>query len=82
MQVEEFICNVYESKSLYGLQPETLDSLILNMLPSSHFKFIKLTEENIIQMNEQDEIPVFLLRLILSSLKINAGFNITMVSAS
>ena len=77
LQVNEFLCHVYGYKSLYGLRPETLDSLILDLLPPLGHTYCKLGENSVV--DDTHEVPIYLLQEILSALRSNAGFHIPRV---
>lgn len=68
---------MHESKSLYGLQPETLDSLILEFLPCFGHIYKDLKEAN--EVDESQKVPIYLHREILNALRNNAGFHIPKV---
>ena len=76
-QVNEFLCGVYGCKSLYGLQPETLDSLILDFLPPLGHAYKELGEASVV--DDSQEVPVYLVQEILNALRVNAGFHIPKV---
>lgn len=78
-QVKEFISLVDGSKSLYGLQSETLDSLILDMLPSLGHTYVKLSDNSV--GDDAQDVKVYLVLEILNSLRNNAGFHIPEVNA-
>lgn len=59
---------------LYGLQPDTVDSLILDFLPPLSHKYIKLEEDE--RANSKQEVSVYLFQEILKVLRCNAGFHI------
>lgn len=77
MQVEEFICGVYGWKSLYGLQPETLDSLILDFLPPLSHTYQELGDDSMV--DDTQEVSIYLVQEILNALRNNAGFHIPKV---
>ena len=88
MQVNEFICLVLGYKSLYGVQYETLDSLLLELLPPiDHcYKKSENTEnqceaESLILVDDPFEMAVYLFQEILIALRNNAGFYVPKVSA-
>ena len=85
MQVEEFIHLVLRSKSLYGLQTETLDSLLLELLPPIDHHYQKLEsklshQHEAIVEDDPFEIVVCLFQEILNALRNNAGFHVPKVS--
>ena len=69
-----------ESKSLYGLQTETVDSLILDMLPPVGYEFKELKGDSEASDSQISDIRTFLITEILSVFRKNAGFNYPMVS--
>lgn len=77
VQVDEFISHVHGSNSFYGLEPETLDSLILELLPPSDRKYQKL--EACRDERGCDDVSVYLIQEILHALRTNAGFHIPKV---
>ncbi len=81
--MEEFITIVEESKSLYGLKSEivdsriksdTLDSLILDMLPPLGHEYMEVKESR--EVCDEQDVCFYLLLEILNSLRNNAGFHI------
>ncbi len=77
-QVNEFICHMYGYQSLYGLRPETLDSLILDFLPPLGHAYTTLGEDSVV--DDSQEVALYLLQEILNALRNNAGFHIPRVS--
>ena len=73
--VAEFITLVGAESSLYGLQPETLDSLLLYMLPASSHQFQEVPPDQPI-----DDVRLYLLQQLLTALRTSAGFCVPMVS--
>lgn len=78
MQVNDFICQVLGYQSLYGLQPETLDSLILDLFPPLNHTYQELGEDSVV--DTEQEVPIYLLKEIFNALRNNVGFNIPRVS--
>ena len=74
----DFITSVCNSTSLYGLQPETLDSLILDFLPPLDHAYTKLGEDSLVDTSQPPDI--YLLQELLGALRNNAGFHIPKVS--
>ena len=66
-----------ESKSLYGLQTETVDSLILDMLPPVGYKFKELKSDT--EVSQISDIHTVLITEILNAFRKSAGFNSPMV---
>ena len=60
----------------YGLQPDTLDSLILEFLPPFGHTYISLKEEDV---DKSQEVTTYLFLKILNVLRNNAGFHIPKV---
>ena len=89
LQVNEFICDVFGFKSLYGLCPETLDSLVLELLPPITHTYKKLErvstsedleyKSNYADTDDALNVVVCLLQEILNALRSNAGFYIPKV---
>ncbi len=77
--MKDFISNVYGSTSLYGLQAETVDSLILDFLPPLNHTYCKLGDDSIVD-NSQPAV-IYLLQELLGALRSNAGFRIPRVSS-
>jgi hypothetical protein len=77
-QVEKFI-HITESKSFYGLQKETLDSLVLNFLPALGHKYESVQEDRLV-VDTTKGVNTFLLQTILIVLRENAGFYIPKVN--
>ena len=74
--VAEFITLVRAASSLYGLQPETLDSLLLYMLPATSHRFQEVPADQQIVNN----IRLYLLQQLLTALRASAGFCVPVVS--
>ena len=74
--VAEFITLVGAASSLYGLQPETLDSLLLYMLPATSHRFQEVPADQQIVNN----IRLYLLQQLLTALRASAGFCVPVVS--
>ena len=70
---------MYGFKSLYGLQPETLDSLVLDFLPPLGHAYDALGEDSLV--DDSQEVYIYLLQEIINALRNNAGFCIPKVSA-
>lgn len=78
MQIINFIKSVDGSNSLYGLRPETLDSLILDILPPLDQEYVKVDGEDL--RNTSQPPTTYLLQELLVALCSNAGFCIPKVS--
>lgn len=77
VKVEEFI-EITESKSYYGLQKETLDSLILNFLPPLGHQYKSVREESLV-IDSTKEVHLYLVQTLLTVLRQDAGFYIPKV---
>lgn len=76
--MEEFINLVSGGSSLYGLKDETLDSLVLTLLPPLGHKYDTLGEPSTIDTTLS--VKVFLVQELLQALRHSSGFNIPPVS--
>lgn len=79
MQAEEFIRTMEGPLSFYGLQDETLNSLLLSFLPSVKCKYVSRAFSTRTD-TECKDTQVFLLEFLLEELKQNANFSIPEVS--
>lgn len=77
-QVKEFIDCISGHSSLYGLQQETLDSLVLMLLPPLTHKYESLGEPSV--MDSSLDLKVLLMQELLQNLRHCAGFYIPPVS--
>ena len=77
-QVQDFIHLISGSSSLYGLQPETLDSLVLSMLPPLTHSYEPLNEPRVMDSNL--DLKVLMMQELLQNLRHCAGFHIPPVS--
>ncbi len=77
LQVNDFISCVGMTKSLYGLKEETLDSLILTLLPPIRHTFEPMRDLSLVE--ESVDIPILMLREVVESLRYCAGFSIPTV---
>ena len=79
MQVQDFIQRISNSSSLYGLQSETLDSLVLSLLPplTHSYEYIKVP----VAMDNSLDLKVLLMQELLKNLRHCAGLQIPPVSA-
>ena len=73
--MNEFISVVEGDASLYGLKKETLDSLLLSILPSYTYKFKEVETHDF-----SDDVRVQLLQEMVTALRNSAGFSIPMVN--
>ena len=82
LQVHDFASKVLQGKaSLYGFTDETLDSLMLTILPPIGHEYQRVP----LEQNPPDEdldIKVFLLKSLVDALRENAGFHIPKVLVS
>ena len=76
MQGAEFISCV-KQPNLYGCTEETLDSLLLMLLPTDH-KYTPLHDQQNV-CDESEHICIFFLKVLLKMLRENAGFHIPKV---
>ena len=74
--MEQFISIVDGDSSLYGLKSETLDSLLLSLLPPYGHKY----QDTPPQEPVGDDVRVYLLQELLRSLRHSAGFAVPVVS--
>ena len=77
-KVNEFVQLVGGKKSLYGLQDETVDSLMLCVLPARSHQFQEVP--NILPAKEDEDIRHYLLQQLVVALRDSAGFSVPMVS--
>ena len=75
--MEKFISVFNGSDSFYGFQPETLDSLVLDLLPCMRDEYATLDENRVVDSKE--EVSVYLFQEVLNALRHNAKFNIPKV---
>lgn len=76
--MKDFIQCVSGGSSLYGLQPDTLESLVLTLLPPLGHKYETLGEPSL--DDSSVDIKVYLIQELLQSLRHCAGFHIPPVS--
>ena len=79
-QVKEFIDCISGPSSLYGLRQETLDSLVLMLLPPLTHKYDSLGEPSV--MDSGLDLKVLLMQELLQNLRHCAGFCIPPVSSA
>ena len=77
LQAQQFIDCIGGSGSLYGLKEETLDSLVMTMLPPADHTFHPLGEPSIV--DDSGDVRVFLMQELLGALRNCAGFTIPLV---
>ena len=77
IKVNEFVQLVGGKKSLYGLQNETVDSLMLCMLPARSHQFQVSWSQ---PTEDEDDLCRYLLQQLLVALRVSAGFSIPLVS--
>ena len=82
LQVHDFANKVLQGKtSLYGFTDETLDSLMLTLLPAIDHEYQRVPlEQN--AADEDMDIKVFLLKSLVDAVRENAGFHIPKVLVS
>ena len=78
MQARSFIQCVSGSSSLYGLQSDTLESLVLTLLPPLGHKYKTLGDPSIVDSSV--DVKIYLVQELLQSLRHCAGFHIPPVS--
>lgn len=78
LQVQDFIDLISGPHSLYGLQPETLDSLVLSMLPPLKHAYEPSSELRL--KDSSLDVKVLLMQELLQNLCHCAGFYIPTVS--
>ena len=76
-KTEEFVNCISADSSLYGFKPETLDSLLLSVLPFDH-TYQPLRERSVV--DDGLSVQVYLMKEMLQALRHSAGFNIPAVS--
>ena len=74
----EFTGLLHDSKSLYGFQADTLDSLVLEFLPPIDHTFKNLEKEEV-TTDKSQAVNTYLLQRILNALR-DIGFHIPRVS--
>ena len=77
-QVEEFVMRVEGQSSLYGMQLDTVNSLILSLLPPVGFTFECKREPGLFDTTE--DIKIHILRLLVQCLRQCCGMHIPYVS--
>ena len=77
-QAKDFIKCVSGSSSLYGLQSDTLESLVLTLLPPLGHNYRTLGEPSVVDSTV--DVRVYLVQELLQSLRHCAGFHIPPVS--
>ena len=77
-QVQDFIDRLSGPSSLYGLQPETLDSLVLSLLPTLTHSYDCLGEPSV--TDSGINLKVLLMQELLQNLRHCAGLHIPPVS--
>lgn len=79
-QIQGFLECISGQSSLYGLQSETLDSLVLSLLPPLTHSYEPLKEPSV--MDYSLDLKVLLMQELLQSLHHCAGINISPVSST
>ena len=68
------------NKSFYGMRNETLDSLILSILPSLDLKYAAVEEKSdCLKINSAGSVTFFLFQAVLNLFRDHAGFYIPRV---
>ena len=78
--MEQFINSVDGNASLYGLQDETLDSLLLSLLPPNAPPYAHQYQDTAHGEVVGDNVGVYLLYKLLRLLKQSFGFAVPVVS--
>ncbi len=82
MQAAEFVSCVKPS-SLYGYTNETLESLLLTMLPVNYkYQPLQDLRGNLSDDVDQSDARTFLLKVLLEMLQQNCGFHLPLVRVS
>ena len=76
LQVEEFVFHISQD-GLYGMQLDTINSLILSLLPPVDFQFQCSKERGLVDVAE--DIRVYTLRLLIQCLRRCCGLHIPYV---
>ena len=79
LQVNEFLDTIGRESSIYGLQKDTLSSLLLTMLPHVEFEFKKHLQLPSVKTSVFD-IKTRIVEVLLQALRVNAGFQLPSVS--
>ena len=88
--MQDFIKRISGPSSLYGLKGETLDSLVLSLLPPLIHRYEPLKNPSAMHESLEDSrvidtsnnLKVLLMKELLQSLRLCAGFNIPPVSTT
>ena len=71
-----------KESNFYGLSKETLDSLMLSLLPTGSHKYQRLPPyDEQLQEHEQD-MELFLMKTLLDTVKSNVGLHLPIVSVA
>lgn len=79
VQVNEFLDTIGREGSIYGLQKDTLSSLLLTLLPHVEFEYKKYLQQPTIKTSVFD-IKIRIVEILLQVLRENAGFQLPTVS--
>ena len=79
VQVNEFLDTIGREGSIYGLQKDTLSSLLLTLLPHVEFEYKKYLQQPAIKTSVFD-IKIRIVEILLQALRENAGFQLPTVS--
>ena len=81
LQVDVFLKSVHNASSVYGLQKETLDSLVLSMLPAWDHKYEQMSRCDLCSQGCKDT-RVTLLDALITAFGTSAGFHSYPVSCT
>ena len=76
VQVEDFVEHI-GTQGLYGFKLDTVDSLILSLLPPVDFEFHCTREQSLVDPTE--DVKLFMLRLLVQCLRRCSGLHIPYV---
>ena len=79
LQVNDFLDTIGRESSIYGLQKDTLSSLLLTMLPHVEFEYKKHLHLPSVKTSVFD-IKTRIVEVLLQALRVNAGFQLPSVS--
>jgi hypothetical protein len=79
VQVNEFLDTIGRESSIYGLQKDTLSSLLLTLLPHVEFEYKKYLQQPTIKTSVFD-VKIRIVEILLQALRENAGFQLPTVS--
>ena len=79
VQVNEFLDTIGREASIYGLQKDTLSSLLLTLLPHVEFEYKKFLQQPTVKTSVFD-VKIRIVEILLQALRENAGFQLPTVS--